>query len=99
MGEPHPDNRELRSRVPAEVSRILARTQHVPEDAIRPDMKLEADLGVDSLATVQIFVGLEEALGFAVPDEELGGTLDIETVEDLVDFVSGQVDHHTESSP
>ena len=62
-------------------------------------MKLEADLGVDSLATVQIFVGLEEALGFAVPDEELGGTLDIETVEDLVDFVSGQVDHHTESSP
>ncbi len=98
MSEPHPDNRELRSRVPAEVSRILARTQHVPEDAIRPDMKLEADLGVDSLATVQIFVGLEESLGFTVPEEDLVGTSAIDTVGDLVDFVSGQVDHHTEPS-
>lgn len=98
MSELGPDNRELRSRVPAEVSRILARTQHVPEDAIRPDMMLEADLGVDSLASVQIFVGLEEALGFAVPDEDLVGTPAIATVEDLIDFFSGQVDHHTEPS-
>jgi len=92
MSEPHPDSRELRNRVPVEVSRVLARTQHVSEDAIRPEMMLEDDLGVDSLASIQIFVGLEEALGFAVPNEDRVGTLDIATVEDLIDFVSAQVD-------
>jgi acyl carrier protein len=84
-------------RVVTEVTRVLTETRHAPAAAIRPDARLE-DLGIDSLASIQMVVALEEALGFAVRDQDRSGMLDIETVEDLIDFVRGQISRQTEVS-
>jgi len=92
--EPRPqDDRNI----VAEVTRILAETKGVPTTAVRPETRLE-DLGIDSLAVIQISVALEETLGFAVRDEDRFGMLDVETVAELTEFVTAQIAARAEAS-
>ncbi|MFC4535912.1 acyl carrier protein [Sphaerisporangium dianthi] len=66
---------------------ILARTVHevagVPTAAIRRESLLVEDLGLDSLALVEVMYVLEERLNIAVPEESLA---DVKTVMDLLDL-------------
>ena len=94
MSEPHRQN-TANGRIVAEVTRVLTETRGDPAAAIRPEARLE-DLGIDSLASIQMVVALEEALGFAVRDQDRSGMLDVETVADLIDFVRGQISRQTE---
>jgi len=94
MGEPHRQDTAT-DRVVTEVTRVLAETRGAPAAAVRPDARLE-DLGIDSLASIQLVVALEEALDFAVSDQDRFEMLDLETVEDLIDFVRGQISPQTE---
>jgi len=41
------------------------------------------DLGLDSLATVEIIVSIEEELGIVIPDDSVG---DLQTVKDIIDL-------------
>tara|TARA_B110000858_G_C17686475_1_gene419191 strand:+ start:16 stop:246 length:231 start_codon:yes stop_codon:yes gene_type:complete len=41
------------------------------------------DLGLDSLATVEIVVSIEEELGIVIPDDSVG---DLQTVKDIIDL-------------
>jgi len=41
------------------------------------------DLGLDSLATVEIVVFIEEELGIVIPDDSVG---DLQTVKDIIDL-------------
>jgi acyl carrier protein len=78
------------------VRRIVAETQRVPADAVCPDAALEADLGVDSLAMIEITVAVEEELGIRSPDVDELGALAIVTVRDLADFVAAELDRQSQ---
>tara|TARA_R110000787_G_scaffold285793_2_gene402344 strand:- start:406 stop:636 length:231 start_codon:yes stop_codon:yes gene_type:complete len=41
------------------------------------------DLGLDSLATVEIVISIEEELGIVIPDDSVG---DLQTVKDIIDL-------------
>jgi acyl carrier protein len=88
----------LRPALAADVCRIVAETQDLPVAAIGPDLRLEADLGVDSLAMIAITVGLEEDLGFTAPEIDEERVLAIVTVGDLIDFVAAEVAGQAELS-
>lgn len=50
--------------------------------SIRPDERLFVDLGLDSVAYLQVWTAIERKIGRSVDDEDLLG--DIRTVGDLV---------------
>ena len=54
------------------VVRIVARVTRLPEDEIRSDADLAADLGVDSLTALHVVAALEKHFGVRIPDEEIG---------------------------
>ena len=78
--------------IAAEVRGVVAETLEVPADGVRPDLELDADLGVDSLGMIQIGVALEEALGFRAPDVADADSHPLpRTVGELVALVQNQI--------
>ena len=53
-------------------------------DMVQMDTNLMKDLEADSLDAVEIILGVEEAFGLDIPDEEAEK---FETVKDLVEYV------------
>jgi long-chain acyl-CoA synthetase len=72
---PRPDDLE------AQVRRLLARAARRPLDAVQPAAELAFDLGLDSLARVELAVLLEEQLGRSPSDEQMAA---LRTVADLL---------------
>jgi acyl carrier protein len=56
----------------------------IEEDKITYEADLVRDLGLDSLDTVEVTMGLEERFGVEIPDTELE---DVATVSDAVGLV------------
>ncbi len=56
----------------------------VDADMVQLDTSLMKDLEADSLDAVEIILGVEEAFGLDIPDEEAEK---FETVKDLVEYV------------
>jgi acyl carrier protein len=56
----------------------------VPADEITTDKSLSKDLEVDSLASVEIMVSIEDAFGCAVPDEVMK---EFVTIGDVVAYI------------
>jgi acyl carrier protein len=78
--------------IAAEVREIVAEALERPPDAIRADQELDVDLGVDSLAMIQIRVGLEHALGVRAPDDiDVAEARSIRTVRDLIELVEREI--------
>ena len=78
--------------IAAEVRAVVAETLEVPAGEVRPRHELEADLGVDSLAMIQIGVALEEALAFRAPDIADAGSHPLpRTVGELVALVQARI--------
>ncbi|MCL2542314.1 MAG: acyl carrier protein [Nocardioidaceae bacterium] len=61
-------------------------------DTIEPAQRLVEDLGVDSLAMIEIVIGVEQQLGVAVPDDEVAG---LTTVTGLASYVESPVGQTT----
>lgn len=59
-----------RSEIEARLIDLLVRQLGVAPGAIKPEASLEEDLGLDSLAMVELALALEEACGVSIPDEE-----------------------------
>jgi acyl carrier protein len=74
-----------RAAIEAKVIALLVRQRGVDPAVIRPGCRLEEDLGLDSLAMVDLFLGLEEGCGVNLPDEEAER---ITTVGEAVDAVA-----------
>lgn len=51
---------------------------------ITPAFSLRDDLGLDSMATIELLYRVEEAFDFQIPDEDLQG---LHTVQDVVKYV------------
>ena len=56
----------------------------IEEDKVQYDANLAQDLGLDSLDTVEMTLGLEESFGIEIPDSDLE---DVATVGDAVDLI------------
>ena len=63
---------------------IVVEQLGVYADMVQMDTNLMKDLEADSLDAVEIILGVEEAFGLDIPDEEAEK---FETVKDLVEYV------------
>jgi acyl carrier protein len=57
---------------------------------IKPGDTLRDDLGLDSLATIELLYRLEEAFDLEIPDNDLPGLV---TVANVTAYIEGKVDH------
>jgi acyl carrier protein len=56
----------------------------VPVEDVLPEKSFVDDLDIDSLAMVEIIVGIEEKFGVTVPDEE---AKNLKTVGDAISYI------------
>ena len=75
---------------------LVDSTPDLDPDELKPDSRLD-DLGVDSLALLQLIVQLEEAFELSMPDEAWPETF--ESVESLWLVVSGLLEHASSVVP
>ena len=54
-----------------------------PSD-VKPEARIQKDLGADSLDILQLLMKLEDTYGYTIPDEELAN---FETVGDVLSFL------------
>ncbi|MEK6526290.1 MAG: phosphopantetheine-binding protein [Nitrospirota bacterium] len=57
---------------------------------------LRADLGLDSMATIELLYRIEEAFDFQIPDEDLQKLV---TVADVIGYVEGRLRPSSPSRP
>ena len=73
------------------VQHLLVKALHVPAEEITPDASLVDDLGADSIALVEIAMGLEEQFGIPQTEEEFERSPFFNdphaTVQQLLDYI------------
>jgi acyl carrier protein len=72
------------SDIEARVKKIIAEQLGVEESQVTNEKAFVADLGADSLDTVELIMALEEEFGIEVPDEQAEKLL---TVGDVVKYI------------
>ena len=75
------------SDIEARVKKIIAEQLGVEESQVTNEKAFVADLGADSLDTVELVMALEDEFGIDIPDEEVGN---IKTVGDATTYISGK---------
>ena len=71
------------SDIEARVKKIIAEQLGVEEAQVTQDKAFVADLGADSLNTVELVMALEDEFGIEIPDEDAEK---ITTVKNAVDY-------------
>jgi acyl carrier protein len=73
----------------ADLKRILVDRVGLPEDGVLedPDAKFE-DMGLDSLAFVEVQLAMQQEYGFEIPDEDAH---EIQTVGEAIDYVNRKI--------
>ncbi len=66
------------------VKKVVIDQLSVDESLVKPEASFTADLGADSLDTVELVMAFEEAFGCEIPDEEAEK---ITTVADAVKYI------------
>lgn len=69
---------------------IQALAEYLKRDAasIKPTHHLREDLGLDSMAVIEMLYRIEEVFNLQIPDEDLVG---LTTVGHVIDYVQGRV--------
>lgn len=67
------------------VRNVIAETLGVDLEKVTPEAALTEDLGADSLASVELVMALEEAVGVSIADEDLPN---MKTVGNIVDYLT-----------
>lgn len=66
------------------IKKVVVQQLSVEESLVTPEASFTADLGADSLDTVELVMALEEEFGCEIPDEE---SEKIATVQDAVNYI------------
>ncbi|MGM9993755.1 MAG: acyl carrier protein [Candidatus Avigastranaerophilus sp.] len=66
------------------VKKVVIEQLSVDESIVTPEASFTADLGADSLDTVELVMAFEEEFGCEIPDEEAEK---IATVQDAVNYI------------
>jgi len=74
----------METSVAARVVEIIAVELQVPVERVRRGVSLRRDLGMDSVAALNILFAAEEAFGVRVPESELENVDDLEAVLALI---------------
>lgn len=64
---------------------VVAKISGKPREAIKPEMELVADLGIDSPKGLQLLAELEDTLKIQITDEDAAK---MNKVQDILNFVS-----------
>ncbi|MFA5839908.1 MAG: acyl carrier protein [Candidatus Margulisiibacteriota bacterium] len=67
-----------------EIKTIIAKITKLPIEKILDDSNLFADLGIESLAGVEIFAAIDKKYNLNIPEEKVK---DVTSVADLVDLI------------
>ena len=70
-----------------QVKKVVAEQLSINEADIKNDSAFIADLGADSLDTVELVMALEDNFGIEIPDDQQEK---IQTVQDAIDFIKAQ---------
>lgn len=70
------------------IKKILNEAFFVDEELIKEESKLNEDLGIDSLASMQLILELENEYGIHVENDEV---MNIVTVRDVIDLLRKKV--------
>lgn len=70
-----------------EIKKVLVDAINVDEEKVTPEAKLNEDLGIDSLAAVELALELETEFDVTIEDEELAK---LETVQDIIDVINAK---------
>jgi acyl carrier protein len=73
------------------VQTVLAERFHRDPGEIKPDTRLVADLGLDSLDMIEINIALEERLKRPLPQIAAADEIQVETVGQLVAWVTARL--------
>ena len=76
------------SDIEARVKKIIAEQLGVAESEVTPEKAFVADLGADSLDTVELVMALEEEFECEIPDEDAEK---ITSVQQAIDYVKAHV--------
>ncbi|OGH96174.1 MAG: acyl carrier protein [Candidatus Melainabacteria bacterium RIFOXYA12_FULL_32_12] len=68
------------------VKKVVVEQLSVEESEVTADASFTADLGADSLDTVELVMAFEEEFGIEIPDEEAEKII---TVKDAVNYIEG----------
>lgn len=82
-------------RIETRIKQVIVRVLSLdidPDEIADDDLLFDGGLGLNSMATIQIIVGIEEEFGIQVPDEDLRVEL-FESVRAMADYVRSAVEH------
>jgi acyl carrier protein len=75
----------MSKEIAARVVKIVAEQLGVAEGDVKPEAAFMADLGADSLDTVELVMALEDEFGMEIPDEDAEK---ITTVQLAIDYAT-----------
>ena len=70
------------------IKKTLNEAFFVDEELIKEESKLKEDLGIDSLASMQLILELENEYNIRVENDEV---MNIETIQDVIDLLKKKV--------
>ena len=81
--------------IQARVLRVIATTQRIPLEKVRPDSTFE-ELGIDSMDSINILFDLESEFDIEIKDED---AKKIQTIREMIDGVTYLVDSKQNPRP
>lgn len=70
-----------------QIKKVLVDAINVDEEAVTAEANLKDDLGIDSLAAVELALELETEFDVRIEDDELAK---LETVQDIIDIIEAK---------
>ena len=67
-----------------QIKKVVVDALNIDEETITPEAKLKYDLGIDSLAAVELALELETEFDIRIEDDELAK---LETVQDIINII------------
>ena len=79
----------MQSEVSRKITTALADYLKRDPASIRPDYHLRDDLGLDSMAVIELVYRIEETFNLQIPDEDLAG---LTSVQHVVHYIEGRLE-------